>query len=245
MLKKIAVEMLARLGYRISKIDPGNSLDIPFQAMKDMIGEKSDLIIFDVGAHHGLTAREFRAFFPASCIHCFEPFPESFEILARTTSSDSFIINHNFGISNENKKLAFHSNESSATNSILSTDSRGSMTWGKGLLETKEIVQADFRSLDSFAQEYSIPHINILKLDVQGAEHLVLEGARSLCEQKMIDLIYMEIIIQPTYKRQRRLDEVLAYLNDIGFDLFNFYHPCFTPAGRLCQVDAIFTQSTS
>ncbi len=78
---------------------------------------------------------------------------------------------------------------------------------------------------------------------MQGAESLVIAGATSTCNQGMIRLIYSEIIIQPTYKGQKRFDEALAVFYNNGFDLHDIYNMNKTSAGRLRQVDVIFTMA--
>jgi len=138
--------------------------------------------------------------------------------------------------------MAFHSNPSSATNSLLASDVKATATWGEGLLETNEIIVANFRTLDSFMRELQIPKIHILKLDVQGVEYLVMKGGISSFDKKKVDLIYTEIIIQPTYQNQKRFDQVLALFYDIGFDLHSIYNLELTKDGKLRQVDAIFTR---
>jgi hypothetical protein len=96
--------------------------------------------------------------------------------------------------------------------------------------------------LDSVISELQLPKIDILKLDVQGAEHLVMKGAGSACRERRINIIYSEIITQPTYVGQKRLDEALGVFYESGFDLHNIYNLNSSESGRLRQVDAIFTR---
>jgi FkbM family methyltransferase len=200
-------------------------------------------IIFDVGAHHGHVSAMFRKLFPTSTVYAFEPFEESFKRLKENTASDGKIRPFNFGLSDREGTQLFHSNPSSATNSLFSTDESGSQTWGEGLLETKDVVQAEFKTIDSFVAAMEIPRIDLLKLDVQGAEYLVMEGAVATCEKGIVQLLYSEIITQPTYDGQKRFDEALACFYNSGFDLFNIYNLSPTREGRLRQVDAIFTKT--
>jgi len=241
---KQAVQKFAnRLGYRISKIDSEGTRSDPFVEMGRLCKKINRPTIFDVGAHHGQTAMLFKDRFPGSLIHSFEPFSESFGVLKGNTAKDPNIRIFNYGLSDRNAMLNFHSNPSSATNSLLSTAGQGSATWGKGLLETKEIIEAEFRTLDSVIAELRIPRVNILKLDVQGAEHLVLKGAESACQQGRIDLIFSEIITQPTYENQKRMDQALGFFYEAGFELYNIFNPHLTKLGRLAQVDVIFTRT--
>lgn len=101
-----------------------------------------------------------------------------------------------------------------------------------------------FSTIDRFVAEENIPSIDVLKLDVQGAEYLVLKGAEKSIAASRINLIYSEIITQPTYKNQKELHEVLRLFHDYAFLLHNIYNLSRTSSGKLRQIDAIFTLST-
>jgi FkbM family methyltransferase len=241
-MKKGIQRLLNSFGYRISRLSSPATSEDPFMAMQRLLIGIKEPIIFDVGAHHGHVSRLFRTLFPTSTVYSFEPFQDSFAQLKANTASDPRIKAFNFGLGDRSGTQAFHSNSSSATNSLLATDELGSRTWGSGLLETQNIVQAEFKTIDSVLEAMRIPRVDILKLDVQGAEPLVMEGALSACRMGAIRLLYSEIIIQPTYQDQKRFDESLAIFYRNGFDLYNIYNMCFTAEGRLCQVDATFTK---
>jgi FkbM family methyltransferase len=239
-MKKSFQRLLSTFGYKMSRL-PASNQD-PFAAMQRLLKGVSNPIIFDVGAHHGHISSHFRDLFPSSTVYSFEPFYDSFEKLQLNTASDPSIKVFNFGLAETNSLRVFHSNSSSATNSLYPTDEFGPQTWGPGFLETHEIIRAEFKTIDSVLETMSIPRIDILKLDVQGAEPLVLAGALSACKSGIIGLIYSEIILQPAYSGQLRFDESLASFYSNGFDLFNIYNMSFTREGRLCQVDATFTR---
>ena len=241
-MKKRIQQLLNSFGYRISKLSAPASGEDPFTAMQSLLIEIKEPIIFDVGAHHGHVSRHFRSLFPASTVYSFEPFQDSFEQLKANTASDPGIKVFNFGLGDKNGTQSFNSNSSSATNSLLATDELGALTWGSGLLETQAVVQAEFKTLDSVLEAMRIPRIDILKLDVQGAESLVMAGALSACRTGIIGLVYSEIIVQPTYRGQKRFYESLAAFYENGFDLYNIYNMHYTAEGRLCQVDATFTK---
>ena len=159
-----------------------------FTTMQRLLMGIKEPVIFDVGAHHGRISRAFRKLFPTSTIYAFEPFKESFEQLKANTATDPRIHAFNFGLSDREGTQSFHSNLNSETNSLLSTDKSGSQTWGPGLLETQAVVQTQFKTIDSMMEAMQIPGIDILKLDVQGAEHLVIGGALETCSRGIIVL---------------------------------------------------------
>ena len=241
MIKNTIIKIAGAMGYRITSIN--RSIDDPFEVMRRFTKGVAAPVIFDVGAHVGHTSQRFRELFPSSTVHAFEPFEESFAGLAERARLDSSILAHNFGLGDHDGTRAFHSNPSSETNSLLATDERGPITWSPGLMETKEIVSAQFKTLDLVVSSSGIQKIHILKLDVQGAESLVMAGAAETCKRKMIDLIYSEVITQPTYVGQKRFDECLESFYKCGFDLYDIYNPMRSHDGRVIQVDVLFTRN--
>lgn len=59
------------------------------------------------------------------------------------------------------------------------------------MLDTEGTVEVPVTTLDRFCAEHSLRHIDILKLDVQGAEYATLTGARRLLDEQAIDIVYM------------------------------------------------------
>src|SRR5512145_1663757 len=60
----------------------------PFAVMRRLVTEQRP-VIFDVGAHVGQTALRFRSLFPDAIIHCFEPYPASFDLLSASLAGDA------------------------------------------------------------------------------------------------------------------------------------------------------------
>jgi hypothetical protein len=102
------------------------------------------------------------------------------------------------------------------------------------------MVTVPTQTLDAFCNEHQIDSIDILKLDVQGAEKKVLAGAVNLLNRRAIKTVYLEMIIAPTYVGQSRLDEIFKLMNDGDLSLVDIYD-----IGRsgplLLQFDALFS----
>jgi FkbM family methyltransferase len=95
-------------------------------------------------------------------------------------------------------------------------------------------------TLDQILSESS-ETIDILKLDVEGAELDVLEGARHLLEKKSILVIFSEFLFVPLYERRVTLGHQQVFLEDLGYRLIalNFDHfPYSWGRTRICSTDA-------
>ena len=134
--------------------------------------------------------------------------------------------------------IPFHLNEFSPTNSSLATDASADKYWGDELLSTVETVSVQSESLDEVCQNEKVNHIDILKLDVQGAELKVLKGAERMLSEGRISIIYLEIIFVPTYKGQSTYFEIGEYLSKNGFDIYGIFN--LTYDRHLKQADVLF-----
>ena len=61
--------------------------------------------------------------------------------------------------------------------------------------------------------EEKITNIDFMKIDVQGAEYLVLDGAKEALLKKKIKVIQLEVIFGDTYVGQNQLVFILIFLN--------------------------------
>jgi len=80
-----------------------------------------------------------------------------------------------------------------------------------------------------------------LKIDVQGFERHVLEGARETLKQTRA--IELELSLVPMYEGQACLNDMLDYIADIGFELASVEPVFFDPNSViLLQTDGIFVR---
>lgn len=226
--------MLRRLGGRRRRLDP-------YLATRELVTADAP-VIFDVGANVGATARRYRSLYPRAQIHCFEPYPPSFARLSAALSADGLISLHPTALSSAPGRGLLNVNRDAETNSLLPSDRRAGQYWGEGLLETESELEVPLQTLDGFCAERSIARVDVLKLDVQGAEYSVLQGADALLSGARIGVMYMEVIIAPTYVGQRRLVDYLELTSERGYELFDLYNPT-RRNGRLIQSDIIFVSA--
>lgn len=194
----------------------------PFEVQKRLLGCAADLVIFDVGAYIGEVTATYKKLFPESTIYCFEPFPDSFEKLNKSCR-DGSIKTYQIAFSNKKGKNTFHVNVDLSCNSLLPpTESEFKRYSAKSIKDGEIRVEAD--TLDNFCAEKGISCIDILKLDVEGAEVKVLEGASRMLSKQAIKLIYSEVMFIPHYEGGCLFHELTGFLNRHEYTLFNLYH---------------------
>ena len=101
------------------------------------------------------------------------------------------------------------------------------------------------RKLDSIAPDYMDSNsIAFIKIDTQGYETQVMNGAKKLMSQ--IVGLQVEISLVPLYKGQCLFDEMLKKLKNDGFELWSISTVFSDPnTGQLLQVDATFFRTPS
>ncbi len=196
-------------------------------------------VIFDVGAHIGLTVDAYRQVFPSATIHAFEPFPDSFSRLEARVGQQAGTHLHPLAMSDQDGSKTLFVNQSEATNSLKPLSDLASDNWGEGRLTPSEQINITCETLDNFCTRNKIEQIDIIKIDVQGAEHEVLQGARQMLGKHAIKLIQFECILAETYAGQRPMHEYLALMDKLGYRFLDFFQP-MRRNGRLLQADLMF-----
>jgi hypothetical protein len=96
--------------------------------------------------------------------------------------------------------------------------------------------------LDTVAAEYwGSDERALLKIDVQGFEKQVLEGAGSLLEK--MSAAYLEVSVEPLYEGQALARETLDYLEQRGFETWSIIGGWPDPhTGRTLQYDVLLAR---
>ena len=86
-------------------------------------------------------------------------------------------------------------------------------------LELKEKISVNTLNLSQWAEEFSIQSVDFIKLDVQGAEFEILNGAEKLLEKVLC--IEVEVEFLEVYRKQPLFSDVDKWLRSKGFVLFD------------------------
>jgi FkbM family methyltransferase len=189
-------------------------------------------VVFDVGANVGQSISRFRRQFADPVIHAFEPNPEAFAELSRTTGDLPKLSLNNYGLGSTDEIRELVENTHSDMSSFLEP---GPECWG----EVKARRPTRISTLDQYGKLKAIERIDILKTDTQGFDLEVLKGAKQLLAGNRIHLVYLELNFFKLYENLPRFDAIYGFLADNGFSLVTFYQ-FFYKHDRLAWTDALF-----
>jgi FkbM family methyltransferase len=202
-------------------------------------------IVFDIGAHHGQSIDYLKTIFPGCKIYSFEPDPESFKVLSRKESDRVEVFN--IAISNQVGEVRFFKNKISHTNSLykINLDSNDSIRATKERSleksaysdEINREIRVKSTTLSKFIDDHGISHIDLIKIDVQGAEDKVLEGANL----SIISSIIVEVSFYDFYEKSTSFMDIEKILTPAGFYLFSILDISRNPMnGRTDWVEVLY-----
>lgn len=175
-------------------------------------------VIFDVGANVGQFGKEVRALGYLGQIVSFEPLSNAFTVLKKTSDLDKLWKVNHFALGSCNETMEINISQHSASSSLLKFDDNY-ISENKNLtvVSTEKI---EVKKIDDIFTDYIHTESNnvLLKLDTQGFEKAVLEGAlRSLDK---IQGIQIETSLKELYQGETLFVDMLVYLQELGFEIF-------------------------
>lgn len=195
--------------------------------------------VLDVGANTGQFAGALRRRGFQGRIHSFEPLPDAYRELVRRSAHDDAWHAHRVALSARRETLRLNVAANSTSSSVLPMlDSHLEAAPGSRYVST-ELVEAI--TVGDVVEGLTPPPGDrlFLKIDAQGYEMPVLEGARSVWSA--IHGVQLELSLVPLYAGQLLLPEMLAWTVDRGLELVAVAPGFSDPAsGRMLQMDGVF-----
>lgn len=154
------------------------------------ISGKEHKTIFDVGANVGNYSKNLAHVFPNATVYAFEPNKNSYQILEENLNSFQNVKPYNFGFSDKEKisKIYTYSYE---------LDSQHASIYREVFQDIH--VSEDFKAipiklirLDDFCDKWQVESIDFLKIDTEGNEFEVLNGALEMINRGRIKIIQFE-----------------------------------------------------
>jgi len=148
------------------------------------------IVLLDVGANQGQycqTVIEQMGDTPFKC-HCFEPSKATFEILTARHGNDRRVLVNQFALGSESKDATLYMDREGS--GLASLSQRDIGHYGIDHTAMEEVVQVS--TLDQYCESHSIDRIDLLKIDVEGWEMQVLEGAKGIFDRNSVQLVQFE-----------------------------------------------------
>lgn len=169
----------------------------------DVLNQRKDMVIMDVGANIGVTVSHFQPH--AKKLYAIEPSPEHFEALSKNKEFNKWenVELFNMAVADKNGEMTLSQNSSNRTcNSIV-------LKYGDKGITVPTIA------FDTFLEKNNIEKVDFCKFDVEGAEDLILrsEGFKKVCDK--IKAIEVEFHF-PTWPK------LVDYMIELGYTARRF-----------------------
>ncbi|AMN43769.1 FkbM family methyltransferase [Rhodoplanes sp. Z2-YC6860] len=220
MFRNLRTAVRARLAKRL------NAPSIPASLERLLANGFSPTIIHDVGAYRGDFARECLRIWPESQVHCFEVLPDRVAEIKRL--SDQRIIVHEYLLGETTKVCELHELETASSVLLEHNNANVPVTRSYPMKTVDEIgITPD-----------------LLKLDVQGYEYQVLQGAKATLPG--VSVILAEVNLIDIHRECHLLDELIGYLREFDFMTYDICGLGRRPLDdALWQADFIFVKRES
>jgi len=234
-MKKLIKKILKNRGLQVTKYP-----DMDLKRRLKIMTYYNINTLFDIGANTGQYAKRMKELGYSNRIISFEPLKGAFEDLKKAALKDNNWIVNNYALGNEDGKSIINIAGNSQSSSILHMLPMHL----ESAPESKYMAQEEIeiKKLDSIFNSFTNKEDRVmLKIDTQGYEKNVIDGAMASLSRIMI--IQVEMSIVPLYENEMLFIDMIKYLDNKGFQLFSLENGFSSPdTGQLLQVDGIFVR---
>jgi FkbM family methyltransferase len=239
-IRQVIKKIAKKIGIEIIPYSPSTSSKA---RMHRLLTHNNIDLVLDVGANDGRYGTILRNLGYSGRIVSFEPTSNAYSKLKTMSNKDIlWEIAPRIAIGNENSEIQINIAGNSLSSSVLTMLDTHLKAAPESAYVSSEIVKMS--RLDTIAKTYikSDTKSIFLKIDVQGFEKQVLEGAVEILP--LIKGIQLELSLIPLYEDETLFKEMINLLENLGY-YFYAVIPGLTDmqTGRLLQMDGIFFKS--
>jgi FkbM family methyltransferase len=195
--------------------------------IKQLIGNKDNITVFEIGAADFIDSAEFVETFkdnPNFKLYCFEPDSRNIAVFYDRIK-DSRVSLFEGVVGNVDGEVTFHASTKNPQGvdvlycgSLREPGSDLFKIWPELFRSPKDFVPMKVQSikLDTFLENNNIECLDFIWMDVQGCEDIVIEGGSDTFKNK-VRYLYTEYSNQEIYKGNPNLNKILSMLPD--FDI--------------------------
>ena len=239
-IKNKVKQLALKMGVEMHWYDPAQSQDARLMKLLSHHGIDS---IVDVGANNGGYGRLLRDGGFTGPILSFEPLADAHEQLcAAAAKSKNWHVAPRMALGAENGEVEINVAGNSTSSSVLAMEELHASAAPQS--RYVGVQRVPLRRLDGVEHDVMLQGKSILlKIDTQGFEMPVLMGAGHVLDR--VCGLQLELSLAPLYEGQVLYREMIAWLSDKGFELWNVM-PVFVDqrTGRMLQMDGVFFRNT-
>jgi FkbM family methyltransferase len=233
-MKYIIKKLLHQLG-----IDLRLYSNSDFARMKQLLDYHHIDLVLDVGANTGQYYKFLRYLGYSGRVVSFEPLSDAYSQLTKMSKKHPrWEIAPQTAIGNSEGEVSINVAGNSQSSSLLSMLDRHKEAYPESVYIGSEKVK--ITRLDEISPGYIVDNDKIfLKIDVQGYEQQVLEGATGIMPQ--VKGIQLEMSLVPLYQGELLFGEMLDYMKKLGYSI-HWLKPTIRDhsTGQMLQLDGIF-----
>ncbi len=215
-----ADEDVGRDIYFLREFEPRESAFI-FENVRE-----SDICV-DIGANVGFYTVCLAKRASRGAVHSFEPVPLNYHVLAVNVLANSLsnVVMNNYAVGDTNGEVDFCIAQDGSYSSLVNTGRRAIT----GTAKTRIV------KLDSYCCEWNLPRIDILKVDVEGAEPAVIRGTAGLLADpdRRPRLIMLELFEPMLRQFGCTIEKVQALMHTYEYRPFVFVKDQLVPFSKL------------
>jgi FkbM family methyltransferase len=197
--------------------------------------------VLDVGANIGQYGNALRSSGFTGRIVSFEPLGDAYAQLAQRAAKDPAWTAERTAVGAEPGTLEIHVAANSHSSSLLPMNDTHVSAAPQSRIVGSESVPVTTIA-DVAARLAVLPERTLLKVDTQGYEKPVLDGAGELLAQ--FAMVQLELSFVPLYDGQALYAELVTRLGELGFVWYGVDAAFVDPrTGRMLQVDGLFARS--
>jgi FkbM family methyltransferase len=189
-------------------------------------------VVFDVGAHRGETVFEVIKRFPAAQIYAFEPVRSNFEALQSRCFGLPNVACYPLALGDRDGDTDIFLHEHSQTHTLRQPVPNGT---------DHPTTTIKIATLDRFLKNSRVHSIDLLKIDVEGYELNVLDGASRTLEENPPRLILAEASLDPGDRIHSSFSDIIVRLHHYGYRVLSIYDQVvWLNPKRLAYFNALF-----
>jgi FkbM family methyltransferase len=193
--------------------------------------------VIDIGANIGGFRDEVRSMGYNGLIFSFEPISELFNLLEIRKKSDEKWRVYKYAVGDKNDEIEINISSNLHSSSVLEIlEEHTNAEPSSKYIQREKVEQI---ALDGFKSNFSKYSKIFLKIDTQGYEWNVLQGAKEFL--KDVAVVQLEMSFVSLYKDQKLFNDIFTFLYHFGFEIYDV-EPGFTNevTGQQYQVDCVF-----